>query len=56
MSFATEMLVSASRNRLRIKEIPVSHHKRIGETKLNPIREGVKILSLMLRLKYSGKI
>lgn len=50
MPFATEMLVLASSQNIRIKEIPVLYHQRIGETKLNPLQDGGRILGTIIRL------
>jgi dolichol-phosphate mannosyltransferase len=51
MSFATEMLSQATKIGMRIKEIPVNYQKRVGESKLNPIIDGLGILFTILRLK-----
>ena len=50
MPFATEMLASSHQYHIKIKEIPVSYHERIGDTKLNPIHDGAKILGTTVRL------
>jgi glycosyltransferase involved in cell wall biosynthesis len=51
MPFATEMLADADQAGARIEEIPVMYHvRRVGNTKLNPLRDGVKILGVILRL------
>lgn len=50
MPFATEMLTAIATYRIRMLEIPTSYHKRVGETKLNPFQDGMKILSTILRL------
>ena len=50
MPFATEMLALSNQYHIKIKEIPVSYHERIGDTKLNPIHDGVKILGTTIRL------
>jgi len=50
MSFATEMLAKATFEGLRIEEVPVTYKKRLGKSKLNPIKDGMKILSTILRL------
>jgi len=44
MPFATEMLAKARFAGLRIKEIPISYRPRIGEPKLVPLKDGLKIL------------
>lgn len=50
MPFATEMLALAHQYYIKIKEIPVSYHERIGETKLSPLQDGSKILGTTIRL------
>lgn len=50
MPFATEMLTAAKEYQIKIKEIPTSYYSRIGETKLNPIQDGTRILTTIIRL------
>ena len=50
MPFTTEMLVEASRVRARIAEVPVTYRQRIGHAKLDPFRDGFRILATILRL------
>src|SRR6267143_679265 len=50
MPFATEMLTAINMYHIRIKEIPTSYYKRVGDTKLNPIQDGTRILSTIIRL------
>jgi len=50
MPFATEMLTAINTYHIRIKEIPTSYYKRVGDTKLNPIQDGTRILSTIIRL------
>jgi dolichol-phosphate mannosyltransferase len=50
MSFATEMLTEAKHAGARILEVPIAYHPRIGNTKLNPIKDGMRILGTILRL------
>ena len=50
MPFATEMLALSNQYHIKIKEIPVSYHERIGDTKLNPLHDGAKILGTTVRL------
>jgi glycosyltransferase involved in cell wall biosynthesis len=49
-SFATEMIAFTHTYRMRVKEIPVSYHGRIGDTKLFPYRDGITILGAIIRL------
>lgn len=48
MEFASEMLILAAKNHLRMKEIPVSYGRRVGESKLSPISDGWRHLRFML--------
>ena len=50
MPFATEMLTAIKTYHIRIKEIPTSYYKRVGDTKLNPIQDGGRILATIIRL------
>jgi len=48
MEFASEIVVSALRERLRITEIPITYAPRIGESKLNGIRDAWRHIRFML--------
>jgi len=48
MEFASEMVMKAVKNDLRIKEIPINYHKRIGKSKLNTFSDGWRHLRFML--------
>jgi len=50
MPFAVEMLAEAKQAGARILEVPVAYRPRIGETKLNSIKDGLRILGTILRL------
>lgn len=50
MPFATEMLVDVMSASARIKEVPIKYFPRIGETKLNPLNDGARIISTILKL------
>ncbi len=50
MPFATEMLTAAKTYHIKIKEIPTSYYPRIGEAKLNPLQDGIRILTTIIRL------
>jgi len=54
MSFAIEMLVKAKFVGARIVEVPVNYRRRVGNTKLNPIRDGMRIFWTILRLALSN--
>ena len=48
MEFATEMVVAALRNNLKITEIPISYSPRIGESKLMPLADAWRHIRFML--------
>ena len=48
MEFATEMIVKAADQDLRIREIDIPYRPRMGESKLNPIRDAWRHLEYML--------
>lgn len=51
MEFATEMVIKSIKKKLKIKEVPINYHKRIGSSKLRPIPDGIRHLNLILREK-----
>lgn len=52
MEFASEMIIKAKQNNLKIKELNISYASRIGQSKLNPIKDGFRHLKLILLLKF----
>jgi hypothetical protein len=48
MEFASEMILKASKRKLRVGEIPIDYRPRIGESKLNTWRDGWRHLRFML--------
>ena len=48
MEFASEMIIKAIKNKLRIKEIPINYSKRIGQSKLKSLNDGWLHLRFML--------
>jgi dolichol-phosphate mannosyltransferase len=44
------MLVEAKFLGARISEVPVAYRERVGCTKLNPLKDGMRILGTMIRL------
>jgi len=50
MPFATEMLAATKSYQIKIKEIPTSYHERMGDTKLTPFHDGMKIFGTIIRL------
>lgn len=51
MEFASEMLTEAARRNLKIVEVPITYHKRIGPSKLHSFRDGWRHLRFMLLYK-----
>jgi len=52
MPLAMEMLAEARSVGARIREVPISYSPRVGETKLNPIKDGGRILGITTRLMF----
>jgi glycosyltransferase involved in cell wall biosynthesis len=48
MEFASEMVIRAARAELDLREVPIALHRRGGESKLSPFRDGWRHLRLML--------
>ena len=48
MEFATEMVVAALQNHLRIYEIPIHYYPRKGKSKLNPLNDAWRHIRFML--------
>jgi glycosyltransferase involved in cell wall biosynthesis len=48
MEFASEMIVSALRNKLRIVEVPITYHPRKGESKLESLSDAWRHMRFML--------
>ena len=48
MEFASEMILKASKRKLRVGEIPIDYQPRIGESKLHTWRDGWRHLRFML--------
>ncbi len=48
MEFATEMVVAALQNGLRIEEIPINYHVREGRSKLMPFKDAWRHMRFML--------
>lgn len=48
MEFASEMIIEAAKKNLKIVEVPIKYHPRIGESKLSSFRDGWRHLRLML--------
>ncbi|MGH9103437.1 MAG: glycosyltransferase family 2 protein [Acidimicrobiales bacterium] len=48
MELASELVIAAARAGLRITEIPITYHPRLGTSKLHPFRDGWRHLCFML--------
>lgn len=48
MEFASEMVVKASMQDFKIIEIPITYSERVGDSKLNPVRDGWRHLKFLL--------
>lgn len=48
MEFASEMVVSALREKLDVREIPITYHPREGESKLSGLRDAWRHIRFML--------
>jgi len=49
MEFASEMIISAHRQGLIIKELSIHYHPRRGDSKLRPLADGWRHISLMIK-------
>lgn len=48
MEFASEMVIKAAKEKLKISEVPIEYRPRIGESKLNSIPDGWRHLRFIL--------
>lgn len=48
MEFASEMIIKAARNNLKIAELPIKYRPRLGQSKLNSFRDGWRHLRFIL--------
>jgi len=55
MEFASEMIVEAVRNNLRVREIPIDYHPRRGESKLHSLKDGWRHISFMLNARVANQ-
>lgn len=55
MEFASEMIISAVKNKVKIKETPIYYHPRKGETKLRRIPDTIRHIYLMFYSFLSSK-
>ena len=50
MPLATEMISEAKFMGARISERPIKYKARVGETKLSPLKDGLRIFAIILKL------
>ncbi|MBD3261937.1 MAG: glycosyltransferase, partial [Candidatus Altiarchaeales archaeon] len=48
MEYATEMLIKALQKNMKIKQLPIDYHPRLGESKLKSLGDGYRHLRFML--------
>ncbi len=53
LEFETEMTIKAAINGYKVEEVPIEYRKRIGKSKLNPVRDGYRMFFAILRSGYS---
>ena len=56
MPFATELLVEAKLAGARITEVPIVYRPRVGDSKLNALKDGTRIFTTILRLTKRTEI
>jgi hypothetical protein len=56
MAFSEEIKIEALKNRqIRFREISIQYSSRLGETKLNPWRDGMYNLYFLVKKRFTGK-
>ena len=53
LEFETKMTVRAAKLGYKIVEVPIEYRERVGKSKLNPIRDGVRMLLALFSVAYS---
>ena len=53
LEFETKMTVRAAKLGYKINEIPIEYRERVGKSKLNPIKDGARMLSALFSVAYS---
>lgn len=48
MEFASEMIIKATRNQFKIKELPINYYQRKGQSKLRPVTDSWRHLKFVL--------
>lgn len=57
MEIASEMLIKAAKNKLKIVEIPITYYPRKGRpSKLNPLKDGFRHLKLLIKLRFTNPL
>ena len=52
LEFETKMTVRAAKLGYKIVEIPIEYRKRVGKSKLKPIRDGIRMFSALLTIGW----
>jgi glycosyltransferase involved in cell wall biosynthesis len=53
LEFETKMTVRAAKLGYKIVEVPIEYRERVGKSKLNPIKDGVRMLTALLSVAYT---
>lgn len=53
LEFETEMTIKAAINGYKVEEVPIEYRKRIGKSKLNPFKDGYRMLTAIIRSGYA---
>lgn len=53
LEFETKMTVRAAKLGYKIVEIPIEYRERVGRSKLNPIKDGARMMVALLSVAYS---
>jgi len=53
LEFETKMTVRAAKLGYKIVEVPIEYRERVGVSKLNPIKDGARMLTALLSVAYS---
>jgi dolichol-phosphate mannosyltransferase len=53
LEFETKMTVRAAKLGYKIVEIPIEYRERVGKSKLDPIKDGMRMLTALLTVAYS---
>ena len=53
LEFETKMTVRAAKLGYKIVEIPIEYRERVGKSKLNPLKDGARMLTALLSVAYT---